>query len=78
MGQGLHSKFSPQNNHLGCFAIAKILLKIPRLCLGKINYTSTEAIKPNATEKAMAKTPGIKKAWLNTYLPSLVEPVSSI
>ena len=31
-----------------------------------------------ATEKAMAKTPGIKKAWLNTYLPSLVEPVSSI
>ena len=37
-----------------------------------------EAIKPNATEKAIAKTPGIKNAWLNTYLPSLVEPVSSI
>ena len=35
-------------------------------------------IKPRITHSVIAITPGIRKAWLKTYLPMRVEPVSSI
>lgn len=41
----------------------------------RVVYTKATATNPKITLKAIANTPGIKKAWLKIYLPILVEPV---
>lgn len=60
------------NYHL-YFVFAKAKLKPSKTRL-KI-YKIETAKKPKATDIAMLKTPGKKKAWLNIYFPILVVPV---